>query len=752
MSRHPVGSPPSWRTRTRSGSALILVLVMTLSLAGLAISAILLTSSSALVQRFYDRDRDYRFAAQAALALAKATVQRDTTIIVPKDSAYRVLTAGTITDATGATNTAVKANSYAAYTGDTSGSHIPFLTIMAQSYDTLGVKSVQRADFRSESFSRYAMFVDSFASNVSIQTGQTIRGRVHGNRNWVSTVSGAGPDYWDTVSAVGSVTGTANYHGIAAVTGAKRIKWPTTASLSDLASLGSAGRLAFAPTNYSYVSVCNQSPFVDLSGQEPPAFPVPGCYYWGGFLPTITYSGTAGTWVWNLQTSRLQFRPVDVNANGAYDASEGFFKIFDLWYGIDSASLRGDMPKTTGSVFNIVTLNQCGILATIGGRREFFPVTRMREVWVQTRLQSSTAPIISAADAGILGQSSSGNPTAAAVSKALSYGTGYSRCFPAGSSYLMLTERHINGSCAIDSTQANFTYGWGAQGLGCAAAQRYGGQDTTFTPNVTRCYIQFSSGQCDEGQVKLGSWRRFATGGGTSTVPALTTIQDRERPYLWPLSTTYNAASRGVIHATGGPLFVSDTLRGDATLYVNGGVTLIDDVTYASDPVATDSLCRNFLGVIAEQGIRIANSGMNYPRPDPAGVVRFLGTPNFTLHGIMMALNGPVSVEDSTVAYAGTTFPCNGINTAGGCINHTGGQIMKYYRPTRTTTAGTGLVVNLTQDPCQAQATNRRPPFFPLTGKYVPYKTYETDTRETDTWAKIKTYVARLRGANRSVP
>lgn len=66
--------------------------------------------------------------------------------------------------------------------------------------------------------------------------------------------------------------------------------------------------------------------------------------------------------------------------------------------------------------------------------------------------------------------------------------------------------------------------------------------------------------------------------------------------------------------------------------------------------------------------------------------------------------------------------------------------------------AGTGLIRNLTRDPCQDQATNRRPPFFPLTGKYVDYKWYDVDPRNASTWSAIKRYFAALRGNNRAVP
>jgi hypothetical protein len=57
--------------RERRGSALILVLIMTLSLAGLAISAIYLSSSSNLLTRYYDKERNYRYGAEMAVALGK---------------------------------------------------------------------------------------------------------------------------------------------------------------------------------------------------------------------------------------------------------------------------------------------------------------------------------------------------------------------------------------------------------------------------------------------------------------------------------------------------------------------------------------------------------------------------------------------------------------------------------------------------------------------------------------------------------
>jgi hypothetical protein len=739
---------------------------MTLSMAGLAISAVLLTSSSSLVQRYYDKDKDFRLYARAAISLVKAQAQRDTTFTFITDSAYQALTASTIADASGTSSAPIKVNAWAGYTGDTAGTYIPFLTVMSQAYDTLGVRSVQRLDLQSEALSRYQFFVDTFLPNTALASGIHMRGRSHGNRNWVSAAT-PGTTYYDTLSAGAStISGTSVYTNTVAVTSAKRIKWPTATTLASLQTLATAGSL-----NFAQVASSNSSAY---SG---------GRYISGD----ATNASTA------RRGTRVRFRAVDVDNDGTYDPEEGFIQVFDLAAGIDTSALRADLTTassetsrptdcngtnsqtggSTGTCRSTTILNQCGLMVTISGRKEFFPVARFREAWVQTRVRLSTAPIISAADVAIMG-SSLGSPDetdTTAVKKILSYGVGYSRCFPAGSPYLMLTERyHTAAACAaVDSTTGDYyPYAWG--GPGACTSQRYGGQDTTFTVNVRRCYIRGTSGQCyDDGSnyglQRLGSWRAF---GGTSTAsPPASVLQAVETPYLWPLSTTYNAASRGVIYASGvTPIFVSDTVRGFVTLYAHGRIVLVDDLVYDKDPTASDAKCRNMLGIIADTSIKIANSPINFPRRDPAATAtyRFLGTPNYNLHGFALALStttstsssasirahGTVAVEDSSSnAVGGLT--CNGVSTSGGCWFHTGGAIMKVYHQS-TGAAGTGLLRSLTVDPCAAMENNRRPPFFPLTGRFLDYKAYELDPRTTSTWTMIKSAFAALRGNNRKVP
>lgn len=722
--------------RERRGSALILVLVMTLSLAGLAISAVLLTSSASLVQRYYDKEKDFRFFAMAAVARAKSAVQRDTTLSIPPDTALRVLSGARIADASGETNGIARVNAYAAFTGDTAGTYVPFVTILAQAYDTMGVRSVQRLDLRADAFSRYALFTDTTSAD-GFPAGQVVRGRVHANRSSFLASGTPASQFYDTVTVSGAITGAADYRGIPAVTGAPRRKWPTTASLASLGALGTAGKLAVNASGTTAWGPCTTTN-IDLTGRYSP-----GCLGWLRISwPGQVRSGT-----------RVFARPVDVNNNGTFDAEEGFFEVFDLAAGMDTSTLRADLPVSAVSVDNIVLQNQCGLMVTIGGQYEFFPVARFREAWVRTRVQLSTSPVITAADAAdMVGSGGSGgeSPGVDAVHKILGYGPAYSRCFPAGSPYLMLTERYVGaGGCTVTTNTSDVPYGWAAAATTCP---RYGGQDTTFTPTVTRCRIGTSTaGRCDDYQVALGSWVAF--GGVNTANPPASVIQAVEKPYLWPISSTFNAASRGVAYAAAtNPLFVDGTLRGYLTLFARGGITLTDDLVYDVDPLQEGNTCRNFLGLIAAGPITVANSAINRPRPDASGTYRFLGTPHYSVQGVLMSLGGVVGVESpggnqATVPAVG----CNGASTSGGCFNVTGGIVAKAYAAT-TTGTGSGLVLNMTRDPCQARATGRRPPFFPLTGAVADYKAYELDPRRLATWDSVKVYISRLRGNNRAVP
>jgi hypothetical protein len=763
------------RAHRRRGSALILVLIMTLSLAGLAISAIYLSSSANLLSRYYDRERNYRYAAEAAIALGKSRIQAgDTSLHLPEDSALQLLNGASLKDAAGNTLPHIQVNLYGGYTGDTVGIYGQFVTLLAQAYDSSGTRMVRRLDLTAESFSRFAMFTNTFNMGGCYGTGEFIRGRAHSNQSW-NSCGPPGPTYYDTVSVHGTAQGSATYT-YPTQSGVAVIPMPTIAKLAALTTYASGANLQFTPVTAASANAAVVQSGLGLSGNT-----------------TMNMSGMmAGVAGKPVRGTRVSFKPVDVDNSGTLDLGEGMMMIFDIADGIDTSSLRVDLPRSGSTPNNSVVMeNQCGVLIHFpagqyppatgptfaSAHNEFFPVARIHEGWVRKRITYGT--LVTGGSLTLPGDTTTMEgigpdslPTAAAINKVLSYGIGNSRCFPPGSPLLMLTERHTNSSCVIDTTTvgAATLWGWGATGGHCLASQQYGGMDSTFTANVTRCAFfggghtalhygssaELNAGECPlaGGQVKLGSWRAWA---GTA-LPTIATsvIQPAEATYLWPLWIPYNLNSKGVVNATTGPVYLSDTLRGNVTFYESNAaqnIVIIDDLVYDQDPTISTALCRNFLGIIAGQHVLTADNGLNRPRPDASGTVRWFGFPNFTLHAVTMALNGTVGIEDGYSYFTNGILPggpqtnpattCGvGYSVSGGCLNQTGGVIEQFISITYN--GNFGLRENRTVDPCQR--TNQRPPFFPATGRYLDNKYYEIDPTLIASWAQVKALYATLRG------
>lgn len=722
---------PRTAPRARRGSALVMVLVLTFAMAALALSAIYLSASGSTLSRLYERERDFKYAAEAALALGKSRVNRDAAFAVAlPDTGYTTLVSnGTITDAQGTTVPRVRYDLYVGVTGDTIGIYGRFLTLISRAYDAGGTRHVRRLDLSMESFSKYGMFVDIFPATLCYGTGEFIRGRAHTNTTWRSCATSPGPTYFDTVSAVVAVTGTATYT-YPSLTGVAAITYPTVPALAQLPVLATSGGLNLAPVSGSVAPLTSGG--TNVSGNTLGAATVP-------------------------RGTRIFFDTVDVNGDGIVQQEDGMMMIFDAAAGVDTSSLRADVPHTPAAgaavLGNIVLQTQCGASFTIGGRKQFFTVNRFREAWVRIAVKGSTAPLVTDADT-----TSMRNGNAAAQQLILTYGT--ARCYPVGDPHLMLAERMIDGTCAITTSAATSpVYLWGAQALACATTQRYGGQDTTFRPTSWRCTVYqpaqptlpAGSGQCTTAAgvaataVNVGAWRAW-TGTALPTI-ATTRLQTVEAPYLWPMFKPYNLNAMGIIHFTSGPIYASGTFRGNMTLYVLGTITFIDDLLYDADPAVV--ICRNFLGLIGSGQIMVADNAMNRPRLLPGGGTRFLA-PNFhfNLNAVAMSLTGDFGVEGwnngPSIGSGTQTTVCGPTSTSGGCLNQTGGTINKTFVNATTGGAGLGLLENRSVDPCQL--TNRKPPFFPVSGRYLDNKYYEIDPNNIETSADVRHLYQKLRG------
>jgi len=704
----------SRRLRARRGSALILVLLMTLAVAGLAVAAIFMSSSAGLLSRFYDRERDYRLAAESAIEIVRSRLESDVTLAVPDTGVIQLAAGLKIADAAGATASPISVNVYAAVTGDTSATALPHVTLVAAAYDAGGTRHVRRLDLSRESLASYALFVDTFPSGA-FGPG-AVQGRAHSNHVWRSGSSGATAGvYRDALTAVDGFLGSATYLADTS-SAARAVSFPRDSTFAWMTSVASAANLAFAP----------------VSGGA------------GGFVPG----------------SRVEFVAVDVNGNGRFEPSEGFLRVFDLPAFRDTTLLRVGMPaydfflqgfilQSSTRWTNEVIQNQCGAFYFRNARWHFIPVATHRQSWFNN-----------SSDGLLVGTGASNYPMVPpglannyrgysydATSNILLLPT--ARCFPPGSPYLVNTERFTNASCVQTGTVADI-YPYGSAPSGCFPSGKYGGSDTTFTASVRRCLYD-GAGDCFEAN-QLGTWRDFPGGNAAADIP-LTLRQSAELPKLWPLSAPRNATSAGLVRVTGGPIFLSGTVAGNVTLMVDGRVELIDALTYANGTgTDADGDCDDLLGLIATQDILIADNAVSRPRRVSRAllsnnhfITQFGTVKGQSVQGHLLSLTGTVGVANASGAgLAGQE--CAGVSTtlsSGGCWYLFGGAAMRTFS-TLSGGANAGLHWAGTSPRCTV--TGRRPPFFPLTNRYVITRMVEIEPSQANNPAKIRALLMRLKG------
>ena len=697
------------RLRARRGSALILVLLMTLAVAALAVAAVFMSSSAGLLSRFYDRERDHRYAAESALEIVRSRLERDADLAV-SPTGVTLLAAGLrVPVAAGSTDSEISVNVYAAVTGDTAGGALPTVTLLAAAYDARGTRHVRRMDLRRRSFSSYQLFVDSFPTGATFGPGK-LAGRAHANSVWRSAASAANaPMYADTVTAVGGFAGLGTFL-VDSVSDVAPVAYPRDSTFGWMSGIASAANLSIAP----------------VSGGS------------GGFV-----SG-----------SRVEFVAFDANGDGAVTADEGFLRVFDLPVSQDTTVLRVGLRPNLFTFAGLATewrnsdvQNQCGAFYYRNARWHFIPVATHRQPWFNN-----------ASDGLLVGTGSSNYPTVSPGQRSNYIGYNYeatqrilalptARCFPAGSPYLMPAERFTNDVCVQTGT-ATDTYPYGAAPAGCFPSGKYGGNDTTFTTAVGRCLYD-ASGVCFETNA-LGSWRDFPGGNAASDISS-TIRQANELPRLWPLAAPRNSNAQGLVRITGGPIFLSGTVAGHVTVMVDGRAEIIDQLTYVDRPSPADTDdCPDQLGLIATGDILVADNaitrGRRIGRNIFSSFTRHLGgIPSLSVHGHLMSLTGTVGVANPSgsglvpqnCALVSTS------NSSGGCWYLVGSAAMARFSPS---SGGTNAGLHWTGSPTRCMAANRRPPFFPLASSYTPVRTLEVAPAQANTPAKISALLLRLKG------
>jgi hypothetical protein len=318
----------------RRGSALILVLLLTVTLAAVALSAITMMSSGVLLGDYYDRESDFRYAAEAGLAMGKAQLSKDTTLVVPDSGYVTLISGGTIIGADGLAVPRVRVNVYVGKSGNSTGQFGQFASVVSEAYDVSGTRYVRRLELQAENFARFAMFTNHWPG-VCYATGEFIRGRGHSNENWQSC---GVPIYFDTISAHGAAIGGAPDYRKGHIDGAPFISIPPVTKLAIIHTRAVDGNL-------------------DIISQ--------------------------GTNAGNVRT-RLEFVAIDIDNDGTLNgANEGFFRVYQ---GNNSNEVRADPTGTHGPD------DQCGDWhmdsVSLPAHLEFYPVSVHDQVWFKNRFGS----------------------------------------------------------------------------------------------------------------------------------------------------------------------------------------------------------------------------------------------------------------------------------------------------------------------------------------------------------------------------
>ena len=420
--------------RPRRGVALVFVLVFVIAMAALAMSSIFMASNANLLAKSYDKERDLKYAAEAALAIGKSRVNADPSILVmrsPGQIDTTILLNQTLIGANGIALAGIKVNVYVGPTGSTSGQFGRFSSIVAEARDQRGNGFIRRLELTQESFAKFAYWSNSenLASGGTIffNNGDQLFGPVWSN-DTISIGSG-GASFRDEVGTVYFIAGVGNgTFSKGYKINQRRINLPNLATLATLTAIAGTSGWDFA-------------------------------------------SGRAASNNENSVVNRIEFQAVDLNASGtSTDLDEGVFSIYtansDAW-------LRGNYPvgnpPTKGNV------SFCGDWHTVrvGGASgtstlQFFPASVHSQVWFYTQIRQDfqdrnpfwTPAMLNNAATNVQ------NETLNTIMRAPS-----ARCYLPGDPHLVAIER--NGTIP-DPGPLGGNYQ--------PAAYQKGGLDSTFTP------------------------------------------------------------------------------------------------------------------------------------------------------------------------------------------------------------------------------------------------------------------------------
>ncbi len=392
--------------RPRSGSALILVLVFTVALAALAMSAIFLSSNATLLGKSYDRERDFKYATEEALAIGKSRLNNDATA-VPDSLWDTILFNANLSTADTNSVPNVTVNLFVGPTGSTTGQFGRFASLVAEARDRQGSRFVRRLEVTQESFAKFAYWTTqetNSGSPIYFGNGDNLWGPVWSNDTIRIAASGA--HFHDVVGTSKVITGKSN--GIfdkGYTEGDDSIKLPSNAMLAKLAAYATTGGTNFtSPSNSKSATIAMRIEFVavDLDGDGDSTDVDEGFFKVyksttanSGYVRADFDSATAandkncGDWHKVLPTGPLVFFPAAIH-NNAWAAT--------LWVAGGMAAGTATTHKTAsvntimsgagarcylGGDPHLVALERSGVAGQKGGEDSTFTATGLIGSWSQ---------------------------------------------------------------------------------------------------------------------------------------------------------------------------------------------------------------------------------------------------------------------------------------------------------------------------------------------------------------------------------
>jgi hypothetical protein len=411
----------------RRGIALVFVLIFVTSMAALAMASIFMASNSNLLAKSYDREKDLRFAAEAALEMGKARVNYDPSVLAlaPGNIFDTLMLNQDIVGADSGKLRGIKVNVYAGPTGSTSGQDGRFSSIVAEARDPVTKNGfVRRLELTQESFAKFAYWSNSESNSsqpIFFNNGDELWGPVWSN-DTIHIGSGKAI-FHDQVATVKKVVG-ASYGTFTKgmKEGQKPIALPTLTALANLKGYAALGGFDFTGKSNSPAS-SDETKVLD----------------------------------------RIEFIAVDINKSGdSTDYNEGFFRRYTAKAG-NEANLHGKWPGASPAISSVKLCGDWhyakdGTGASATYRLQFYPASVHANAWFKTQdsagyrqqgLTATAANTQANADQAETLRQMLDNPGA--------------RCYLAGDPHLV----------AVDRTNA----------LGYANADiNRGGVDSTFTP------------------------------------------------------------------------------------------------------------------------------------------------------------------------------------------------------------------------------------------------------------------------------